>query len=256
MLARHTKWCMCLAQKRCYSAGSSHPHVAVVGGGPGGFYTAQHILKGHPTATVDVFEKLPVPFGLVRFGVAPDHPEVKNVINTFTQTAMNKRCSFLGNVNVGQDISIEQLRQSYTAVVLAYGADADKRFGIPGEDLGNVLSARSFVGWYNGLPQCNDLKVDLTGTDTAVVFGQGNVALDTARILLTPIDILKKTDITEHALEELARSRVKHVYMVGRRGPLQVAFTIAELREMVKLPGIRPVFEKTDFETLIQHING
>lgn len=227
----------------------SQPHVCIVGSGPAGFYTAQQLLKGNKDICVDIFEKLPVPFGLVRYGVAPDHPEVKNVINTFTQTANNNRCRFIGNVTVGKDISLAELMRHYTAVVLSYGADNDRKLGIPGEDLSNVLSARNFVGWYNGLPEDRNLCVDLD-TDTVVVLGHGNVALDVARILLTPVDLLAKTDITEYSLEALRASRVKRVVLVGRRGPLQVAFTIKELREMIKLPDSRPILHKEDFESL------
>lgn len=225
------------------------PHVCIVGSGPAGFYTAQQILKGHPAAKVDILEKLPVPFGLVRFGVAPDHPEVKNVIHTFTNTARNERCTFLGNVEVGKDVSIEELLGAYTAVVLAYGAEDDRTLAIKGEKNPNVISARSFVGWFNGLPQDRDLNVDLD-TEDVVILGQGNVALDVARILLTPISVLKKTDISQHALDALSRSRVRKVYLVGRRGPLQVAFTIKELREMIKLPDCRPVIHKDDVKDL------
>ncbi|XP_025088291.1 NADPH:adrenodoxin oxidoreductase, mitochondrial-like [Pomacea canaliculata] len=228
---------------------SRGPSVAIVGSGPAGFYTAQHLLKGHSSLTVDIYEKLPVPFGLVRFGVAPDHPEVKNCINTFTQTAHNERCCFLGNVEVGKDLTVSDLTQAYTAVVLCYGASNDRQLGIPGEMLPNVLSARSFVGWYNGLPENKDLTVNLS-CETAVVLGHGNVALDVARILLTPIDILKKTDITEHSLEMLSKSKVKKVLLVGRRGPLQAAFTIKELREMITLPGCRTVIYPEDVQGL------
>ncbi|XP_044035271.1 NADPH:adrenodoxin oxidoreductase, mitochondrial isoform X2 [Siniperca chuatsi] len=196
---------------------------------------------------VDIYERLPVPFGLVRFGVAPDHPEVKNVINTFTQTAKHSRCSFYGNVNVGKDVSVEQLQQAYHAVVLSYGADGNRSMGVPGEDLAGVYSAKDFVGWYNGLPTCRELSPDLS-CETAVILGQGNVALDVARILLSPIDILKKTDITQPALEALAESRVRRVLIVGRRGPMQVACTIKELREMVNLPDTRPEMVAADFE--------
>ncbi|CAH1793570.1 unnamed protein product [Owenia fusiformis] len=231
------------------STSEATPHVCIVGSGPAGFYTAQQLLKGHPKVRVDILEKLPVPFGLVRFGVAPDHPEVKNVINTFTQTAQNDRCRFIGNVHVGDDVTVAQLRHLYTAVVFCYGADDDRTLGIPGEDIHGVYSARSFVGWYNGLPENTQLEPDLD-TDTAVLVGHGNVALDIARILLTPVDILKKTDITQHALEALSRSRVRRVYTVGRRGPLQVAFTIKELREMTKIPDCTPVINKEDITPL------
>ncbi|KAL4239315.1 hypothetical protein ACF0H5_000132 [Mactra antiquata] len=234
---------------RNYSGSGNIPHVCVVGSGPAGFYTAQQLLKGNNKIHVDIYEKLPVPFGLVRYGVAPDHPEVKNVINTFTQTANNERCTFIGNVCVGQDISLSELQKCYTAVILSYGAEDDRKLNIPGEDVQNVVSARNFVGWYNGLPEDKNLDIDLD-TDVAVILGVGNVALDVARILLTPIDILAKTDITEYSLERLRKSHIKRVILVGRRGPLQVAFTIKELREMIKLPGCRPVLHTQDYTGL------
>ncbi|XP_017919344.1 PREDICTED: NADPH:adrenodoxin oxidoreductase, mitochondrial isoform X3 [Capra hircus] len=191
-----------------FSTQEQTPQICVVGSGPAGFYTAQHLLKHHSRAHVDIYEKQLVPFGLVRFGVAPDHPEVKNVINTFTQTARSDRCAFYGNVEVGRDVTVQELRDAYHAVVL--------------------------------------LAPDLS-CDTAVILGQGNVALDVARILLTPPDHLEKTDITEAALGALRQSRVKTVWIVGRRGPLQVAFTIKELREMIQLPGTRPMLDPVDF---------
>ncbi|KFP83906.1 hypothetical protein N311_08079, partial [Apaloderma vittatum] len=221
----------------------------VVGSGPAGFYTAQHILKHHGGAQVDIYEKLPVPFGLVRFGVAPDHPEVKNVINAFTQTARSERCAYYGNVTVGRDVMVAELRQAYHAVVLSYGAEDNRVLGIPGENLSGVYSARAFVGWYNGLPENRDLKPDLS-CETALILGHGNVALDIARILLSPLHLLRKTDITDSSLSALACSKVKRVWLVGRRGPLQVAFTIKELREMINLPGARPVLNPADFTGL------
>uniref|UniRef100_A0A8C6Z1U1 NADPH:adrenodoxin oxidoreductase, mitochondrial n=1 Tax=Nothoprocta perdicaria TaxID=30464 RepID=A0A8C6Z1U1_NOTPE len=235
----------------------SAPRLCVVGGGPAGFYTAQHLLKHHDRAQVDIYEKLPVPFGLVRFGVAPDHPEVKNVINTFTQTARSERCSYYGNVAVGKDVTVGELQQAYHAVVLSYGAEDNRVLGIPGENLAGVHSARAFVGWYNGLPENQHLKPDLS-CETALVLGHGNVALDVARILLSPLDLLRvshrlmlqRTDITASSLAALACSKVKRVWLVGRRGPLQVAFTIKELREMINLPGARPVLDPADFTGL------
>ncbi|KAL8609362.1 hypothetical protein ACOMHN_008156 [Nucella lapillus] len=235
---------------RCMSSQRQDgPHVAIVGSGPAGFYTAQQLIKGNPTLKVDIYEKLPVPFGLVRFGVAPDHPEVKNCINSFTQTAHGERFSFIGNVEVGKDVTVAELQQAYTAVVFCYGASQDRQLGIPGENLSNVLSARSFVGWYNGLPQNKELEVNLD-CETAVVLGQGNVALDVARVLLMPVDLLAKTDISEYALEALSRSRVKRVELVGRRGPLQAAFTIKELREMITMPKCRTVINPDDVASL------
>ncbi|XP_056324938.1 NADPH:adrenodoxin oxidoreductase, mitochondrial isoform X2 [Danio aesculapii] len=225
--------------------------VCVVGGGPAGFYTAQQLLKARQDAVVDIYERLPVPFGLVRFGVAPDHPEVKNVINTFTQTAHHARCSFHGNVNVGKDVTIEELRQAYHAVVLSYGAEGNRSMGIPGEDLSNVFSAKDFVGWYNGVPSNTELCPDLS-CETAVVLGQGNVALDVARILLSPVDMLKETDITQNALEALTGSNVRRVLIVGRRGPLQIACTIKELREMVNLLNTRADMMPADFEGIAE----
>ncbi|XP_035157606.3 NADPH:adrenodoxin oxidoreductase, mitochondrial isoform X2 [Callithrix jacchus] len=237
-----------------FSTQETTPQICVVGSGPAGFYTAQHLLK-HPQAHVDIYEKQPVPFGLVRFGVAPDHPEVKNVINTFTQTAHCGRCAFWGNVEVGRDVTVPELREAYHAVVLSYGAEDHRALEIPGEELPGVCSARAFVGWYNGLPENQELKPDLS-CDTAVILGQGNVALDVARILLTPPEHLEKTDITKAALDVLRQSRVKTVWLVGRRGPLQVAFTIKELREMIQLPGTRPILDPVDFLGLQDRLKG
>ncbi|XP_035157605.3 NADPH:adrenodoxin oxidoreductase, mitochondrial isoform X1 [Callithrix jacchus] len=238
-----------------FSTQETTPQICVVGSGPAGFYTAQHLLKQHPQAHVDIYEKQPVPFGLVRFGVAPDHPEVKNVINTFTQTAHCGRCAFWGNVEVGRDVTVPELREAYHAVVLSYGAEDHRALEIPGEELPGVCSARAFVGWYNGLPENQELKPDLS-CDTAVILGQGNVALDVARILLTPPEHLEKTDITKAALDVLRQSRVKTVWLVGRRGPLQVAFTIKELREMIQLPGTRPILDPVDFLGLQDRLKG
>ncbi|XP_075435923.1 NADPH:adrenodoxin oxidoreductase, mitochondrial isoform X2 [Ascaphus truei] len=194
--------------RRPLSSAPHAPQICIVGSGPAGFYTAQHLLKHHPQARVDIYEKLPVPFGLVRFGVAPDHPEVKS-----------------------------------------YGAEEKRELGIPGEELPGVYSARDFVGWYNGLPDNRHLCPDLS-SDTAVILGQGNVAVDIARILLSPLELLRRTDVTRTALDSLTHSRVRRVWLVGRRGPLQVAFTIKELREMLHLPGTRPRLDPSDFQGL------
>ncbi|XP_065193332.1 NADPH:adrenodoxin oxidoreductase, mitochondrial-like [Sycon ciliatum] len=227
-------------------------HVCVVGSGPAGFYTAQHLLKkGSPDVNVDIVDKLPVPFGLVRYGVAPHHQDVKNVTNQFTELAKSERCTFLGNVCVGDDITIASLRRLYDVVVLAYGASEDRKLGVPGEDLAGVVSARDFVGWYNGLPEHRELSIDLS-SETAVIFGLGNVAMDVAMMLLSPISFLEKTDISEHALEQLRKSNVKKVYLVGRRGPLQAAFTIKECRELIRLADCRPRFSTADFEHLTE----
>ncbi|XP_015211542.1 NADPH:adrenodoxin oxidoreductase, mitochondrial isoform X2 [Lepisosteus oculatus] len=199
------------------STAAHQPKVCIVGSGPAGFYTAQHLLK--------------------------------NVINTFTQTAHHERCSFYGNVTVGSDITVDLLKRAYHAVILSYGAEGNRSLGIPGEGLPGVYSAKDFVGWYNGLPENKSLEPDLS-SETAVILGQGNVALDVARILLSPVELLKKTDITESSLEAIAASKIQRVLIVGRRGPLQVACTIKELREMIKLPGSKPQLDPADFEGL------
>ncbi|XP_026764004.1 NADPH:adrenodoxin oxidoreductase, mitochondrial isoform X2 [Galleria mellonella] len=243
-----------LVSIRNFSSSRNIPRVCIVGAGPAGFYAAMHITKNLPAVNVDIIEKLPVPFGLIRYGVAPDHPEVKNVINQFTKVAQQPNVNFYGNVTLGKDIRISQLRQHYDAVLLTYGAEEDKTLGIENEEADNIVAARRFVGWYNGLPSDKDLKIDLSG-DTAAILGQGNVALDVARILLTPINELKSTDITDHALNALAESKIKEVYLIGRRGPLQVAFTIKELREQLKLSNCQTVWRNQDFEGVENMIN-
>lgn len=204
--------------------------IAVIGSGPAGFYTAYRAMTKIPGAKVDMYEALPVPFGLVRFGVAPDHPEVKNCQDKFTDVAASPAFTFVGNVAVGSpsgradgaSVSLSSILRHYNAVVFAYGAAKDRTLGIPGESLGGVYSAREFVGWYNGLPEHAGLAPDLTRGDEAVIIGQGNVALDVARMLLEDVDVLRKSDIAAHAIETLSRSRVKRVRVVGRRGPMQV----------------------------------
>nr|XP_021183078.2 NADPH:adrenodoxin oxidoreductase, mitochondrial [Helicoverpa armigera] len=238
-----------LRRALCSSSYKKRPQICVVGAGPAGFYAAMHITKKIDSVNIDILEKLPVPFGLIRYGVAPDHPEVKNVINQFTKVAQQPNVNFYGNITLGKDINLQQLRQHYDAVLLTYGAEEDKTLGIENEDATNVIAARNFVGWYNGLPSDKDLKIDLSGR-TAAILGQGNVALDVARILLTPIDELKKTDITEHALAVLSESKLKEIYLVGRRGPLQVAFTIKELREQLKLKNCRTIWNENDFKNV------
>jgi adrenodoxin-NADP+ reductase len=182
-------------------------------------------------AKVDMYEALPVPFGLVRFGVAPDHPEVKNCQEKFEEVASSPNFTFIGNVSIGTKsdhpdggtIPLASILRHYNAVVFSYGAAKDRTLGIPGEDLKGVYSAREFVGWYNGLPEHADLAPDLTQGEEAVIIGQGNVALDVARMLLEDVDVLRKSDIAEHAIETLSKSKVKRVHIVGRRGPMQVS---------------------------------
>ncbi|XP_043723090.1 NADPH:adrenodoxin oxidoreductase, mitochondrial isoform X1 [Telopea speciosissima] len=225
---------------RGFSSLSSNPlRVCIVGSGPAGFYTAEKMLKGHQGAEVDIIDRLPTPFGLVRSGVAPDHPETKIVVNQFSRVALNERCSFFGNVSLGSSVSLSELREMYHVVVLAYGAESDRVLGVPGEDLSRIYSAREFVWWYNGHPDYSNLAPDLKSTDTAIILGQGNVALDATRILLRPTSELATTDIANHALASLEESSIRKVYLVGRRGPVQAACTAKELREIL---GIRDLY--------------
>lgn len=190
-------------------------------------------MKKIENAAVDMYEQLPVPYGLVRFGVAPDHPDVKNVQDQFERVAEMPRFQYIGNVKVGRDVDLASLKPHYDAILFSYGASEDRKLGIPGEELPGVYSAREFVGWYNGLPQFGNLSPNLLAGDQAVVIGQGNVALDVARILLTPVDDLRHTDITEQALTALSQSKVKHVKVVGRRGPLQVCSSVFYLLRLL-----------------------
>ncbi|RPB28908.1 nucleotide-binding domain-containing protein, partial [Terfezia boudieri ATCC MYA-4762] len=218
--------------------------MAIIGAGPAGFYTAYRVLTKLPTAHIDMYESLPVPYGLVRFGVAPDHPEVKNCQDKFAEVASHPNFQYLGNIPIGFPeekgvLPLESIVPHYNALVLSYGASRDKKLNIPGEDtLKGIYSARDFVGWYNGNPENRDLDPELENAEEAVVIGQGNVALDVTRMLLSGVDRLRGTDVTEYALENLARSRVKRVRVVGRRGPMQASFTIKELRELLTLPSV------------------
>jgi ferredoxin--NADP+ reductase len=204
--------------------------IAVVGSGPAGFYAAEALLA-HPDTQVDVYDALPAPFGLVRYGVAPDHPKIKNIIARYEKTAALPGFAFLGNVTVGRDISVEEMRRFYDAIVFSNGAQTDRRLGIPGEDLPGSYTATEFVAWYNGHPDYQDRAFDLSH-ECVVVIGQGNVAVDVARILCKTVDELKDTDITARALEVLAESKVREVRMIGRRGPVQAAFTPPEMKEL------------------------
>jgi ferredoxin--NADP+ reductase len=206
--------------------------VAIVGSGPAGFYTAEHILKHEGThAEVDIFDRLPTPYGLVRFGVAPDHPKIKSVIRVYEKTASRPEFRFFGNVEVGKDVTVEELRDRYHAIVFAYGTSVDRHLGIPGEDLPGSHSATEFVNWYNAHPDFADREFDLS-CERVVVIGNGNVATDVARMLTLTPDELAETDTADHAIEALAKCRVKEIVVLGRRGPAQAAFTNPEVREL------------------------
>ncbi|MFM1919354.1 MAG: hypothetical protein RLZZ303_988 [Candidatus Hydrogenedentota bacterium] len=221
--------------------------VAIIGSGPSGFYAAAPLQKCEHAVTIDMFDRLPAPYGLVRGGVAPDHPKIRSVTKVYEKIAADPGFTFWGNVRVGTDITIEELRRHYDAVILAYGAETDRRLGIPGEDLPGSHTATSFVGWYNGHPDYRDLEFDLSQESVAVI-GLGNVAMDVARILAKTPDELKETDIAAHALDALAASKVKTIYVIGRRGPVQSAFTNAEIKEMGHLAICEPVVDPAQLE--------
>ncbi len=211
--------------------------VAIVGSGPAGFYVAEHLLKRKDlTAQVDMYDRLPTPFGLVRFGVAPDHQKIKSVTRVFNKLASQAGFRFYGNVDVGRHVRLEELRKYYHQICFCTGAQTDRRMGIPGEDLTRSHPATEFVAWFNGHPEFRDHQFDLSVERVAVV-GVGNVAVDVARILCRTPEELATTDIADHALDALRHSRVKEVYMLGRRGPAQAAFTNAEVRELGEMPG-------------------
>ncbi|GAB2292303.1 hypothetical protein Dimus_026551 [Dionaea muscipula] len=237
---------------RTFSSLSSNTlRVCIVGSGPAGFYTAEKMLKAHPSAEVDILDRLPTPFGLVRSGVAPDHPETKVVINQFSRVAQNDRCMFIGNVTLGSYVSLTELRDLYHVVVLAYGAESDRVLGIPGEELEGIYSAREFVWWYNGHPDGRNLAPDLQSTDTALILGQGNVALDVARILLRSTVELATTDISSHAMSALEGSNIRKVYLVGRRGPVQAACTAKELREVLGIKDLSVHIQESDLQITV-----
>jgi ferredoxin/flavodoxin---NADP+ reductase len=206
--------------------------VAIVGSGPSGFYAAGALLDNPDLdVRVDMFERLATPWGLVRFGVAPDHPKIKSVSSVYAKIAAQESFRFFGNVEVGRDITRDELTERYDAVIYAVGTQGDRKLGIPGEELPGSVAAVDFVGWYNGHPDYADLTFDLS-CERAVVIGNGNVALDVARILCSPHDRLAKTDIADHALEVLRDSNITEVLVVGRRGAGQAAFTTPELKEL------------------------
>ena len=210
--------------------------VAVVGAGPSGFYTAEALLKVRDEVSIDIFDRLPAPFGLVRYGVAPDHQKIKSVTAMYGRTAGDPRVRFRGNVEVGRDVTVAELQRHYHAVVFAYGAPDDRRLGIPGEDLLGSLPATDFVAWYNGHPDYAEVEPPLDGAN-AVVIGVGNVAVDVARILAKTVDELATSDIADHALDALRHSQVRDIVIAGRRGPAEAKFTTKELREFGELAG-------------------
>jgi ferredoxin--NADP+ reductase len=222
--------------------------VAIIGAGPSGFYAAGALLQ-HKTVhvLVDMYDRLPTPYGLVRYGVAPDHQKIKSVTKVYDRTAADPRFRFFGNIDFGEDLTHADLRAHYDQIIYAVGAQSDRRLNVPGEDLQGSLSATEFVAWYNGHPDFVDLDIDLD-CSSVVVVGVGNVAMDVARILAKTVDELKTTDIADHALEVLARSKVTDVYVLSRRGPAQVKFTNPEIREFGELADAQPIVDAAQLE--------
>ena len=207
--------------------------VAVIGSGPSGFYAAAGLLKQDSlTAKIDIFDRLPTPFGLVRGGVAPDHQKIKNVIRVYNKTAAHENVRFFGNVCLGRDLPVEALAQFYDQIVWAIGNESDRKMNIEGEELAGVHSATEFVGWYNGHPDFQDREFDLSSAKSVAVVGNGNVAMDVTRILAQDPDELAVTDITESALQALRVSQVTDIWLLGRRGPAQAAFSPKEIKEI------------------------
>lgn len=230
-----------------------HPrpyHVAIVGSGPSGFFAAAALLKAADDAPsggpevrdvrIDMLEMLPTPWGLVRSGVAPDHPKIKSISKQFERIAADPRFRFFGNITVGEQVSAAEVADRYDAVIYATGAQSDRSLGIPGEDLPGSVPAVDFVGWYNAHPHFEAMDPDLSG-GRAVVIGNGNVAIDVARILVTDPEVLGETDIADHALKALDSTGIEEVVVIGRRGPLQATFTTHELHELTELEGLTDV---------------
>jgi ferredoxin/flavodoxin---NADP+ reductase len=220
--------------------------VAVIGSGPAGVYAAEALTRAGDVR-IDVIDALPSPYGLVRYGVAPDHPKIRSIIATLQTALENPAVRFLGNVAVGRDVTAQELKSHYDAIVVCTGAALDRRLGIPGEDLPGSVSATDFVAWYNGHP---DTEIDRFTLDaeSAVVVGAGNVALDVARMLVKPFEQLRSTDLPDHVLNVLTASRIREVTIVARRGPVQAKFTTKELRELGDIPGLRVDVDSRDLE--------
>lgn len=230
--------------------------VAIVGAGPAGYFTAQAFQKAQSddlAFAIDMIERLPTPWGLVRSGVAPDHPKIKTVSKVFEKIAKEPNFRLFANVELGKDVSLKDLRDQYDVVVLATGASKGRKLGIPGEELKNSLSAADFVPWYNAHPDYVDIEVDVS-SDTAVVIGAGNVAMDVARILSIDPSELDPTDVAEHALIKLKQSNIRTVIICGRRGPEHAAFTAPELRDLPKLENTDVFIDPKQIEEAMKHI--
>jgi len=223
--------------------------VAIIGAGPSGFYAADQIIKDPDThAQVDLFDRLPTPYGLVRGGVAPDHPKIKSVTRVYERTATKEGFRFFGNVEIGRDLNVEDLEDRYHAILYTFGAEADRELGIPGEDLPGSFAATAFVGWYNAHPDYADRDFKLDQAKRAVVIGNGNVALDVARMLALDDAELRKTDTADHAIELLDASTIEEIVVLGRRGPAQAAYTNPEVKELGELEEADVVVDPAEVE--------
>ncbi|MDE2678271.1 MAG: FAD-dependent oxidoreductase [Gemmatimonadota bacterium] len=226
---------------------SAGTRVAIIGAGPAGFFAAEALLKSGDPVAIDLINRLPAPYGLVRDGVAPDHQAIKSVARVYARILAREEVRYFGNVTLGEDLSVDDLRACYDQIVYAVGAQSDRHLGIPGEDLEGSHAAFDFVGWYNAHPDFRGRRFDL-GCEHVVVVGNGNVAIDVARILLHSPARLATTDIADHALAALRESRVRRVTVLGRRGPAQASFTNPELREFGRLEGISAVADGSELE--------
>ena len=230
------------------SSSNQELRVAIVGAGPAGFYAAGHLLNADRPVRVDLFDRLPTPFGLVRAGVAPDHPKIKSVVRVYEKTAAKEGFRFFGGIELGRDLHRADLLERYDAVIYAIGAAIDRRLGIPGEDLPGSEAATDFVGWYNGHPDYPDREFDLHSCERVVVVGNGNVAIDCARMLALSADELRMTDCADHAIDMLASDAVQEIVIIGRRGPVQASFTNPELLELGELELADVVVDPADLE--------
>ena len=219
--------------------------VVIVGSGPSGFYVAEALIKSEADVVIDIVDRLPTPYGLIRGGVAPDHQKTKRVTRAYEKTAINDAVQFYGNVELGQDINLAELREIYDAVVLTIGMPGDSKLGIPGEEKKGVIGSAAFVGWYNGHPDFRDLDPYLN-TENVVVIGNGNVAIDVARVLVKTPEEMTEADLPRHVGEAIQASPITDVYMVGRRGPVEAKFTNVELREMGHLTDAAAIIDPND----------
>jgi len=218
--------------------------IAIIGSGPSGFYALDGLIRALPGARIDMFDRLPTPYGLVRSGVAPDHQGTKAVARQFERLAQKPGVRFFGNVEIGRDVTLAELREIYDAVVIATGASQDRRLGIPGEDLPGVYPSWPVVGWYNGHPDFSELDFNLRGPSVAII-GNGNVAIDLARVLAKTEEEMKASDLCDHAAKVIHAATLTDIYMIGRRGPIEASFTSAELAELGHLARVVPIVEGT-----------